>query len=381
MKENRKIGLLGLHYGPNYGTILQAYALVQAIKRQGYNCEYIRYSKKKSCHPFVQIVKKTVKQLLVRANLIKIKRDNEFYFFSTKDFRKIISKFDRFHKKYISCSSVQYDPTNISKANDMYDSFIVGSDQTWSEFMNNSGNGYLFFLPFVTDNAKKKSYAPSIGTLSISTDYINILRNDLSNFGFLSCRERQNCRVIETITGNKCEYVLDPTLLLTPADWNSISAPIVMPEQYILCYILGQKQCVVDFATNLGKVKNIPVYYILSTPFVANMENVIDDVGPCEFVSLIRNARYVITDSFHGTIFSINYNVNFYSFTKRQSGAGIGQDNDRISLILEEFGLENRFRSDNEMHISEDIDYACVNQKLEILRCQSVSYLETLLNI
>lgn len=376
MEKRKKIGLLGLHYGPNYGTILQAYALAKVIRQNGYDCEYVQYCRHLR-NPLLRFAIRVIKVVLKWLGLIKINKNDEFYFFKTDDFRKVITRFNKFHKQYIPCSKRKYTACDTEKINVLYDAFVVGSDQTWSDFINSS-NDYVFFLPFVNDKAKKKSYAPSIGTISISEDYLKILGDKLADFSYLSCRERQNCNVIEKIAGKKCEYVVDPTLLLTPEEWDEIDSPINLPQQYILCYILGQKQCIVDFAEQLGKEKNLPVYYILTTPFVLDKDKLLDDVGPREFVSLICNASYVVTDSFHGTIFSINYNVNFYSFNKRLQEAKM--DNDRIMLILDEFGLKDRFRNDGECQFIDDIDFSFANERMKALRSQSISYLKNMLS-
>ena len=370
-----KIGIVSYHSEPNYGTMLQAYALAKAIDMLGYNCEYIQYR---------GITQKPWWKYHLHKAMAKVYHlvwpaKEEFAYFQSKEFSSIIAKFSSFHRRFIPCSSIEYNIDTINQANERYDCFVVGSDQTWSRYMNRLSSS-INFLPFVEDRSKKKSYAPSIGSTHIDKDFLSRLIKELADFEALSCREKENCEYLTPLLGKDVTYVVDPTLLLRPSEWDNIS---LLPEKrggYILAYILGVKKCISDFAERLGKEKGLPVYYILTRPEYLTKEHVLDSAGPQEFIGYIKSASYIVTDSFHGSIFSINYGRNFYSFAKRSVALGdLTNDNDRIISFLTELQLANRFKSDDDISFEPDIDYRPVTEKLETLRETSWSYLKRIL--
>ena len=365
-----KIGLVSYHREPNYGTMLQAYALAKVIKNLGKECEYINY--------FEMVKRSPIKDFLMRIakyvyRMLGLPDRYEFDFFNRKEFKMIRHRFEVFHSQYIPFSKTKYYYNTIYKCIANYNCFIVGSDQTWSKAMNE--NPYTInFLDFVKDRKAKRSYAPSIGTIHIDEEYKKRLVSKLADFAYLSCRERPNSQLIAKELGQEVRYVVDPTLLLKPEDWDKVAKDCPIKGDYILAYILGTKKCISDYAEQLGKSMNLPVIYILTRPEYLKKQTIVS-AGPAEFISLIKSAKYVITDSFHGTIFSINYGVNFYSFAKRSSGV----DNDRIFTFLKELKLENRFREDNDVSIEKDIDYNVVQYKLTTLRQDSFSYLQNII--
>ena len=378
LDNQAKIGLVSFYRDPNYGTMLQAYALAASIRRLGKKCEYIQYRNHfKSTYPIL-VFRSIIKRFLTNLGLIH--NEYEFKYYDNKEFRDIKEKYQYFVEHYIPISKNTYYADSIIYANEKYDNFIVGSDQTWSRFMTRNLEQYLF-LGFVTDAMKKQSYAPSIGTTNIDDSYRSKLIEKISGFSNLSCREPENSKLLSSLLERHVESVVDPTLLLKKENWMSIvdnnySLP---SEKYILCYILGVKECIASFAEKLGKQKGFPVYYILTRPEYLTKKKVLCDVGPRDFVNLIANAEYVVTDSFHGTIFSINLNTDFYSFAKRTQAEGFN-DNDRILSILRPLGLKNRFHDDSDDEILPNIDFEAVMSKLEVLRSSSVAYLKKIVN-
>ena len=253
-----KIGLVSYHREPNYGTMLQAYALAYAIEREGTSCSYLDY----------RYVRKPLwrKLALKIANVLRLVKPGEFAFFDTKEFRHIRDKFAIFHRNFIPVSKRKYYADNIKSALNDYDMFMVGSDQTWSPYMNR--NPYsINFLQFVEDGARKSAYAPSFGTLRITKDFGERLSALLESFKYISCRERQNCAYLSSLLDRDITYVVDPTLLLTAKEWDKIAVePKLEKSSYILAYILGEKDCIAQYAEMLGKKYNLPVYYIVTRP-------------------------------------------------------------------------------------------------------------------
>ena len=366
------IGLVSYHREPNYGTMLQAYALANAIEREGASCAYLDY----------RYVRKPLwrKLALGLANALGLVKPGEFAFFDTKEFRHIRDKFAFFHRNYIPVSKRIYYADNIKSALNDYDMFMVGSDQTWSPYMNRNPHS-INFLQFVEEETKKCAYAPSFGTLRIAKEYGELLSAHLNSFKYISCRERQNCAYLSSLLHRDITYVVDPTLLLDSKEWDKIAIqPSMRNGEYILAYILGEKDCITQYAEMLGKKYNLPVYYIATRPCYMRKQNVLDNVGPREFLGLIRNASVVVTDSFHGSLFSINYGVEFYSFAKREAKTEeIMNDNDRILSFLRELGLENRFKEDNDGTLELPIGYKTVHERLEQMRTISRLYLSKII--
>lgn len=368
-----KIGLISYHSEPNYGTMLQAFALSRALSILGFDNEYIQYKNTPKRSFFFYLLRKVVRAI------VPAKSTQFDFFFKRKEFASTLKAFNVFHDIYIPVSKREYYINTVQATNSLYDKFIVGSDQTWSEYMNRSDFS-VNFLSFVTDDLKKNSYAPSIGTLTISEEFTNKLVRELSSFNHLSCREKENCKKLSRLIKKDVEYVLDPTLLLTVEEWNKIAVTPKLPtKKYILAYILGEKDCIAEYAELLGKRKKMPVFYILTRPKYLNKAKCLRGIGPAEFIGLIRDAAYVVTDSFHGTAFCLNYGTLVYSFTKREVTKNDNAiENDRIKLLLSEFGLENRAKDDNDTSFEKDYAPKMYQEHLEDFRKLSWDYLKSI---
>lgn len=368
-----KVGLVSYHSEPNYGTMLQAYALSEALSLIGVKSEYIQYINIPRQSVLFKIARRIVRTFIPAAK-------GSFDFFDDDDFKSTKMAFEAFHTKYIPISENVYYSDTIRETNDLYDKFIVGSDQTWSEYMNRfptSAN----LLEFVEDSTKKASYAPSIGSLTISDGFKKRLIKALASFSKLSCREEPNAKLFTTALGKKMEYVADPTLLLTRNDWDKIAVtPSLPPKKYILAYILGEKECISDFAESLGNSKGMSVYYILTRPKYLTKNNCLKGVGPADFIGLIRDAAYVVTDSFHGTAFCLNYGTIVYCFNKRPSNeTTLSSDNDRIRLLLDEFGLGSRLKRDTDSILENDYSPEGYAEHLNKFRESSWRYLKSII--
>lgn len=372
----KKTALVSVHDDPNYGSALQAYALAFAIKREGYDCEYINYTPVIPPHDTRTKMRAMAKKVLYGYGILKQPK-SEYSFWRTPEFQHQRQLFTDFHDAKIPFSKTKYNPLTIQETNNIYDCFIIGSDQTWSPYTTKP-KYTINFLDFVAEGKTKGSYAPSFGTCHIEEEYIEKLTEKIANFDYLSCRERKNAELLTKRIGKHVEYVLDPTLLLNKEEWLSIAEPVVMPERYILCYILGTKQCIADFAEKMGSELSIPVYYIVSRPEYLHKQNALKNVSPGQFISLISRAESVVTDSFHGSLFSINFQRQFYAFTKRDSASG-PIDNDRIGDFLDVMGLSERLKDDDDQRFTSPIDYVLVDNGLKELLSSSRVYLMKLL--
>jgi len=375
----KKIALISPYNEYNYGTVLQAYALQRLLDKEGVDAAYLQYT------PVVPpSFWGRLKRIIV--SLFRISKSNkaivtnngvdDYSFFHSPEFKTFVDGYNDFINRRIKVSRQRYNPLTLPKC-DEFDAFMVGSDQTWGEAR------YLpyspYFLDGIDDKYPKLSYAPSIGTTHISDNYLSVLMEKLSKFQALSCREKTNCELLSSKLGREVSYVLDPTFMISANEWGGIAA---MPsesmesKQYILCYILGEKQSISNYAEKLGYEKALPIYYIVTRPLYLQKKRHLF-ATPESFLWLIKNAAYVITDSFHGSILSINFNTQFYSFTKREGANSV--DNDRIMEILDTFNLLSRYKDGNQ-DFEVDIDFKKVNKLVEHYRKDSLSFLLKTIN-
>ena len=370
-----KIGLLSPYFSHNYGTVLQAFALENYLKSKGHKCEYIQYCLFKN---FFEKLFFIVLHPLYLFKYYKNKKQNskalKYAYLSTEDYSQILVKNKRFCEQFITISPRRSSYFNAKGLNSDYELFIVGSDQTWSpEIIYNYS---VFFLPFVESSAKKASYACSFGTSNIDFQYKKFLRKSLSSFKYVSCRDKKNADMLTSLLQKTVTNVIDPTLLLNKEDWSKFMKTVDMPPKYILCYILGEKQCITEYANKIAKEKGLPVYHILTRPCHENNPNVLKGIGCQEFLYLIANCELLVTDSFHGTIFSINFQKNFVSFDKY---VGASYDNGRLADVLKEFNLLDHYHIDTDFSYPSEIDYNKINSILETKRKDSIQYLQKVL--
>lgn len=301
----------------NYGSILQAYAL-QRYLRDNLCQDYViinQYSKKMaSASNFLKKIKEfgiitTFKRLVGRFGLPQL--------------RKRVGVLQKFVDEKLLITEDVYSEETISKANIAFDGFICGSDQIWNPANTNLDS--MYWLGFAEENKLKISYAPSIGIESAEGNVRDQIKKNLSNFDAISSREESGSKLINDILGEDvCITVADPTFLVDKVTWDELSDYKVCNGKYIFAYILrGSKQerkAIERFAKNKG-------LQILSIPFLDGEHLVpydfkfgdikLWDASPADFVSAIRNAEYIFTDSFHCMVFSCFYHKNFNIFPKK----------------------------------------------------------------
>lgn len=371
----KKIGIITFHHYCNYGTMLQALALQRKVEQLGYEAELIDYM------PDNRISKFDMMKLRLKRLPVYIKNHKKYGILSAnkKNIAEKAEAFERFYNNNIKVGSKEYNSLEELMSNPpLYDGYVVGSDQTWNPYV--AGFQKAFFLPFVKDNAKKGSYAPSISVTSIPENKVPYYKDELSKFSFLSCREKDGKELLEKIIGHSVEQVIDPTLLLSLDDWAKYMDEAIPTKPYILVYFLGDKKWYRNKVEQIQKatgwnVITLPVSYL-------EMESTYEKkwCGPSGFLALINGASLVCTDSFHGTIFSISFKKNFYSFCKTADSDN-SSENSRLYSVLELFGLSDRLirQSDTINFENTEIDYAKIESLLLNERKKSTAYLKNML--
>jgi len=366
--------------------MLQAYATQRAIEGMGYDAvtaacmapaSYMTQPKIK-CYLYKlsdkDIVSSKVRQFCAK---MKLKRHPDI----VNNIRKRNLLFEGFYKKYIRLSDLNKTREDLTRFASACDAVVVGSDMLWHP----RNVEYDFAtLTFVPDNIKKISYATSFGTTHIPKHLVKKYQSFLRRFSSLSVREKSGVNVIKELgIRREVSVVLDPTLLFTGEEWMSIQKerPIVN-RKYILCYFLGVNKNHRSFSNKLKKVTGYPIVALQHLDEFVQEDLDFGDikpynVGPAEFLNLIRNAEYICTDSFHGTCFSILYHRKFFTLN-RFSHTDSQSTNTRLDSLLSGLGLEDRRVGEAVDYdfISEEMpDYERVDMILERMRRESCEYL------
>ncbi len=373
-----KIGILTHYYeSRNYGGLLQAYALVTYLRDQGYDAEQICYKFKcnKSYYeilkngenklddkPLVIVDSKEKKEKNTRffkrvirsahyRLFVKPKEKRNFKRFAIRD--KIIKSFRDY---YIPHSIEVFDETDIADSNFVYDCFITGSDQVWNFNWFNSA----FFLEFADEEKKKIAYSASAGKSEFEEYEKDYLKRMLPRFDSISVREADLTDQFSKISGKEVKNTLDPVFLLDKNEWDMISNEIIVNGKYIFVYLLGPTDEQAKICNELSKKLHLRIVYIphAASNFYSKEPEIkgkkINKIGPREFISLIKNATYVLTDSFHATAFSVIFNKSFYTFPRNR----MESSNSRIKTLVKMIKCEERF---------EDKEF-CASRIIELLK-------------
>ena len=335
----KKVGIITLYRGYNYGSSLQAYALKAVIREMGYDAEILWTRENAHSGRDIRLGKlaRIAVRLLIHPGLRKR---------TIQGYRKSIGiplELD-IKKKFLDFERTELDVKGLSRRalkqyarSDGTQAIVCGSDQIWSAAVANVEP--LYYLRFVP-KGKKVAYAPSFGASQIPDYNRGIIQKYLSDFPCISLREAQGARIVEALTGRRVPVVLDPTLLLNWEQWKSGQT-----ESYFLLYFLNEpSEAVVKRIVNLQAREHCRVYAL---PYRFAQYREIPDIvypsaGPKDFVSLLRNAKCVFTDSFHGTAFSVGFQVPFWTFA-RNYGREVAEQPSRITDFLEMLGLRQQY--------------------------------------
>ena len=382
---NKKVGLVTCYFKNNYGSVLQAYATKKILDNNNIPNETINiddnidFKKGKRKYYLKQI--SNFNFIKSKFEIIKLKLDKKI----VKDLGKNISIRDKKYKEFrqefnLSESTKTYEELKkltIKK----YSNIIVGSDQLWLP-VNIVADYYT--LNWVPDNINKISYSTSFGVSKIDKKYNDKYNYFLNRINHLSVREDTGIKLIKDISGIDAKLVCDPTILLTREEWDEIAVKDrIIKDKYILCYFLGSNIKHRKFAE---KLKNKTGYKIVSLnhcdEYVKYSDVFADitpyDIGPKEWLNLIKNAEYICTDSFHGTVFSLIYNKLFFNF-RRYNSKSIASTNSRLDSLLNIVNInsERILTGDEDINtvLKYKINFNTVNNKLDKFRNESKKWL------
>ena len=368
-----KVGIVTNYRNINYGSALQAYALQSVVNGFDYSCEHIFYFRGKT---IFQRLKRLVQNPLLLLN--KLDRAREKLVPSGVELRR--QKFGGFVSENINESRKVVSLSELKVLGREYASVICGSDQIWAP---NQFHEW-YYIHFVSDSRRKIAYAPSIGLPQIPEHLKAKMSSLVKDIGFLSIREREGAEILKELTGLDVPVVLDPTLLVTSAQWRKKTQVErdnlfdYNERPYCFCLFLGEnpkhREVVSEYCDSAGlDVITVP-FRECDFSFGDRIESALD---PFEFLALLDRSAIVFTDSFHGAAFSVNFNKPFYVFPRFKAEDPLCQ-NSRIRNLVNMFGLEERL-IENEVDsssLNSQIDFSVANKALEKERESSLSFLK-----
>lgn len=373
----KKIAVVNRTNLKNYGSVLQVYALCEAINNLGYQAEVVwekgNLSKNWDIRP-KKIIQTFFKLISNPSLFLSIFRTVKAVKQSAINPNKA-AKFDEFSNEHFTRHFYsEKELTRIAKTEEYY-KYVCGSDQIWSSTtLYVDPLMYLRFAP----TEKRVAYAPSLGRDYIPDYNKRIMRKYISDIPYVSVREKVGQRLIKELTGRDVPVVLDPTLLLTKYDWDKLKIP-EKRNNYVLCYFLDEtSETVLNTIENICENNGKIIINIGCSFSQGNKVDVVNEhIGPGEFLGLVENADMVFTDSYHGMLFSIIYQKGFWSIERNY---GEYDQSSRQRNVLSMLHLENRYISDNVAEIAfEGIDYTKVNKALQPQRDYSINFLNNAL--
>lgn len=352
----KKIGLITFHDTTNFGSLLQTYGLYKKIIDLGYECEVVDYQcdsivRRELPHPlkFTLNLKSFIKDVVYGA--IRRKKYNELH---------------RFLTSHIQMSQ-KCDKTTIHLLAGQYDKFVIGSDITWG--MDIIDSDMTFFLDFVADKNKKTAFGASIGN-PWSTDQQTMIKPLLEEFDYIAVRENESADWVNELIGNRPSVVCDPTMLLTRDNWEKYCTKSNDANTYVLVYFDNNNGDCVNKAKEYASKHGLQVKLIgYGMPRTDVM--VVRSYSLEEFLSLIYNASFVITASYHGMLFSIYFNKEFAYYNRAHKS--------RMNTLAQKLGVGDREGSEYNVLEMMPIDYSIVNDLVEKYRDHSEECLKSLL--
>lgn len=363
----KKVGIITQHRVFNYGSVLQTYATQKIFEKHNCDCYVIDYISDRCSN------KKIFWNIDKSGNKVSV------FIYKILRLPIIIKRkyqFSNFLRKYINLSKKYLSHSDLVKNPPIADIYVVGSDQCWNSFYNGVDKAY--YLQFGDKSIKRISFSTSIGNNKLTIDEKNEISKYLTKFDFISVRENQSVNLISKICKKNVISVIDPTLQLRKCEWDLIAKnKRLIKEDYVLLFVLYDEDLgASDIARKIADKHNLKV---VELSWQIKKKNGVDILmshkTPNEFISLIRDASFVVTNSFHGLSFCINYEKEFIVVERTQF-------NDRISNLLQITNLENRMVNENNFSLNildNKINYKDVNKRIEDERKKAENYINEVL--
>ena len=368
-----KIGIITFHDSHNCGSMLQAFALCNILRDNFHqDAEIIDFANEGSR----QMYSLWSKRILYKSGKpnINVIMTNISNLIHSEPIRKMMKDYEDFSARFLKKSSCSYRRTSdLNGIENNYDMLISGGDQVWNIRCTDADDAY--FLCFAR-NVKKVAYSPSLGAMNILKYAKNPdkYRRFLLDYDRLSVREINGQKWLQELTGRNIPIVPDPTLLYSAQEWCRVLPVPEVPGEYIFNYAFSyandENNRLLQY---ISDKYHLPVYIIDARSFYRYRLGerygfqLYEKSGPLAFLGLMKNARLVLTQSFHGTLFAAKFNRNFWSY---KNAVVRDPDDDRARCILNQLGLIDRYQTFSdlkEMDLFAPISYNLVNKQLDEL--------------
>lgn len=364
-----KIKTITCHKVNNHGANLQAVALMHYLEDLGNDVEIIDYFPEyfKHFRPLYCGTPKYAANPVTRFAYICAKfpgRLKSYLEYKKSDRKK---NFEAFRDKYYRLTDT-YESFEELKANPpKADLYIAGSDQIWNTMMNN-GKDPAYYLQFAPKNATTATYAASFSVSEIPDELKEQTKKYIKSIDFVSVREKSALKILDDLGILNGQAVLDPVFLLEKKQWSKIESNIKLDDEYVLVYDFEGSDEVKNFAVKYAQKHNLKIYSLYKNEYC---DKSFENFGPDVFLSLIKNAEFIVSNSFHATAFSLIYEKEF-AVIKRQEGI-----NSRMVDLLSSVGIDERIVDSYQEFNA--IDFNLVKEKLEIEVEKSKDYLKEVL--
>lgn len=374
------------YYIRNYGSVLQSFASFKVLQSFDPSISIIKYEDKAKVKAKIELLIRKKLKYILNPVALKKKIINLAY---QENYKKIDDArkraFDVFNNKNLNFTQTFIKTSDIVSSLEHGESIIIGSDQLWGPEDIIRNYHTLNWLP---DEFKKISYATSFGVTKLPDYLKKRTYSFLKKMDNISVRESTGIDIIKSLTGLDASLVCDPTLLLSANQWNKfIPEEKIMSEPYIFCYFIGENIKHREVVKEVQMHTNYKIAAILHVnQYIKSDENFADydfsTAKPEDFVRLIRDAQYVICDSFHGVAFSIIFKKNFIVFD-RYARNDSSSRNSRIDSICKKLKLESRhcieIKNANSI-LNDNVNYTEVDDLLEKWRQESFNYISNAIN-
>lgn len=349
-----KIKTITCHDVYNSGASLQAYALMKYLQNNGHEVEIIDYKPDylSNHYKFSAVSNpRYEKNLILKIIYLILKFPERLFSLKNK------KKYDEFRDKHLKITNKRYGSNEELKSNPPEaDVYLCGSDQIWNSKLKN-GKDPAFYLDFAPSGKVRAAYAASFATESIEYKIKDVIRERVSKLDYIGVREISALDILKDLSIKKGVQVLDPVFLLDKNQWKELTYDVNNNEKYILVYDFDGNELIREVATKIAKEKNLSIYTVFKSDY---SDKVIKQVGPIDFISYIKGSEFVISNSFHGTAFSIIFKKQFVVVNRKEA------INTRMRDLLNILNIKDRLVSENYdfNSIIKKIDYKNVDKYL-----------------
>jgi hypothetical protein len=320
-----KIGVMTFHRASNYGAVLQAFALQSVLTKLGHDSNVLDYRSRFIEQHYDPRALRTLKSPKRIATAV-LRNGYQRY-------RRDI--FDSFRMQHLPMSAC-LEAGDLGAATQGYDVLVAGSDQVWN--YQTAGFDENYFLSFAPAHVRRTAYAASIGISELPIDYVERYRTLLSEFTTITMREETGAAALRGVLGYTPKTVLDPTLLLPQDEWIAHFGEKKKSSPYILMYLLAETPGLIQYARRLSRATGMEVRYVTHRLFRPPRMTILDSSGPASFVREMLGASALVTNSFHGIAFALNFGLDLH-YDLLPSSSPV---NSRITDLTKNFGLQDR---------------------------------------